>query len=340
MTLQEKLALRKEVILRKRARKGDEFKGSAELRKKFRKKQKETTLKIKETKRLNNPVYIFKMQHKGLDCTQYQILLRKGMSLQDLEENKDGTVNKRFLSGPKKGDCKHLLRDLRRKYRREGLPEKSEHTTNHQPITLKNPLGAGDSVPQIQLSAIKAQAHQIIETAHKVAFSGVDFESLPGFYDTKYTPETKLHAVTCYIVSGSFAEASKFSAVPAGTIQYWRKTSEWWPVVSRYVQQARQEELDTNLSSVIHKTVQVIADRLEDGDYKYNSKLDKIVRVPVQAKDAATIADKAISNRNLLRGDATSRTDTSSLAEKIQELKQQFRAFSDKEEKIIQGEVE
>lgn len=339
MTLEEQLAARREVILRKRAKKGDKFKGSAELRKEINQAQKETNRKIRRTKHDTNPIHIFQAEHRGLTFTQYQILLAKGLLLEDLDTNSDGTACKRFLSGPKPGDFKHRLRDLRRKYRREGLPDKAEETTNHQPITMSNPLGAGSPVPQVNLQDMNKKSHEILDTTQKVVFSGVDFESLPGFYDTKHTPETKLHAVTSYMVTGSFKEASKFSAVPEGTIKHWRKTSEWWPAVSRYVQQARQEELDVQLSGVIHKTIHVIADRLEDGDYKYNAKLDKIVRVPVQAKDAASIADKAISNRNLLRGDATSRTDTSSLAEKIQELKTQFQSFAVKEEKTIEGEI-
>jgi hypothetical protein len=107
--------------------------------------------------------------------------------------------------------------------------------------------------------------------------------------------------------------------------------------VFQYVQQARQEELDSYLSGVIHKSVEVVNDRLEDGDWKYNAKLDKLVRVPVQAKDAAVIADKAITNRNLLRGDPTSRSDSTTLAEKVQDLKQQFKEFT--AQKVIEGEV-
>lgn len=337
-TLEDELAARKGVILKRRALRGEKFAGSKDIRREYRSVRKEANAKIKQTKYEKNPITKFKKEHGGLTPEQYSKLEEKGLSLQEVPKNSDGTVDKRFLSGPKPGDFKNRLKNLRQKFRRDGLPEKAEHTSNHQPRTITNPLGAGGPVPQIDVEKMSKQSHDILETTQKVASSGINFESLPGFYETKYTPETKLHAVTCYIVTGSLKEASKFSAVPADTIKSWRKTAQWWPAVSNYVQQARQEELDAKLSGVIHKSMEIVSDRLEEGDYKYNAKLDKLVRVPVSAKDATAVADKAIHNRNLLRGDPTSRTETTTLAEKINELKLQFKSFT--EQKVIEGEYE
>ena len=336
MSLEDDLAARKEVILRKRAKAGERFKGSAQIREEYKKERREASKAGVKTKHENNPLTIFRAEHGGLTPDEYQILLDKGLTLEDLDKNKDGTVNKRFLSGPKAGDFKHRLRDLRRKFRREGMPKEAK---NGQERTKKNPLGAGAPPTAVDINELQIQSHKIIDTCQSVLNANLDLESLPGFYNTKYTPDTKIHAVAAYIVTGSFAEASRFTAVPADTIMTWRKTSEWWPTVSKYVQQARQEELDTQLSGVIHKAVEVVSDRLDGGDYKYNPTQDKLVRVPVQAKEAAAIANQAISNRNLLRGDPTSRTESSTLAEQIQDLKKAFKEMGG-EAKVIEGEKE
>jgi len=278
---------------------------------------------------------VFKREHLGLTEHEYSILLKKGHILEQLPLNNDGTVCKRFLSGPSIGDFKNRLRELRKRYRMEGLPEKSPEAVNHQPRTIKNPLGSGAPVPQVDVPKQLKQSTEILECTSKVLSNGMDWESLPGFYDTKYTPETKIHACTSYICTGSFKQASKFAAVPEGTIRSWR-SSEWFRTVARHVQQARAEELDASMSGVIHAAMGAVHERLSEGDTKYNPRLNEVVRVPVSAKDAALIADKVIHSRNLLRGDATSRTDNSSLAEKIMDLRQQFKTFT--EQKVIEVE--
>jgi len=329
MTLEEQLAARKEVVLRKRARKGQRFYGCASIKKELKQQLKAKHKKQSETMLSKNPETIFRAEHRGLSSEEYQIMLDKGISFDDLSTNKDGTVNKNFLPTVTSEDFKNRFRKLKSKHRREGLPKKAEHCTNQQPVTIENPMGAGKPPATVDIKGLRIKASEILETADAVATSGVDFESIPGFYNTKYTPETKLHAITCYIVTGNFREASKLSTVPEITIRKWRQAAAWWPVITKYIQQARQEQIDAQLSGVIHKSVETVADRLENGDYRYNPTLDKLVRVPVQAAQAANIADKAISNRNLLRGDATSRTESSSLAEQIQELKTAFQGFHD-----------
>lgn len=338
MSLENQLAARKEVILRRRAKKGEQFNGSANIREEYHKERKEAGKKSSRTKHENNPVTIFRAEHGGLTPEEYQILLDKGLTLEDLSKNKDGTVCKRFLSGPKKGQGKHRLRTVRRKMLRGEMPKKSE-AKNHQERNWKNPLGGGSTGKEIDIAEQGVKSHKIIDTCAAVMNGNLDWESLPGFYNTKHTPDTKVHAVVAYIVTGSFAEASRFTTVPATTIMDWRKNSGWWPTVAKYVQLARQEELDTQLSGVIHKSMELVQDRLEDGDYKYNPKLDKLVRVPMSARDAAAIADRTIHNRNLLRGDPTSRTETSTLAEQIAELKEQFKSFG-AEAKLVEGEVD
>lgn len=331
------LKARREANLKRRALKGERIRGSKAYRDQYKKSYKDRGKEISRVLRAQNPVTIFKNEHLGLTPEEYEILLQKGKTLDDLPLNKDGTANRQFKSGPKSEDFRHRHKNLRKKYRSEGLPEKTEQSTNHQPRTIKNPLGAGAPVQQVQVSKELQVSKNILESTSKVLATDLDWEQLPGFYDTKYTPETKIHAVTCYIVTGSFSKASKHSAVPEQTIKGW-KNKEWFRVVAKYVQQARQEELDASMSEVIHSSMDIVKDRLQTGDYKYNIKTGEIIQIPIPAKDAALIADKIIKNRNLLRGDATSRTDSSSLSEKIMDLKNQFRSFT--EQKVIEAEVE
>ena len=334
-SLTEQLALRKEVNLKKKALKGVVFKGSGEIRAEAKKIRHHANKQGHVTRKENSPVEVFKRSHLGLTQEEYEILLSKGKDLEDLPLNKDGTACKRFLSGGEEGCFKNRMKELRKKYRREGLPEKTEQATNHQPRTIKNPLGAGGPVQQVDLPKQLKTSTNILECTARVLPQVQDWEALPGFYDTKYTPETKIHACTAYLVTGSFSKASKYSAVPESTIKSWRGT-EWFRTVARYIQAARQEELDIQMSDVIHQSIGVVQDRLQNGDAKYNPKTGEIVQIPIQAKDAALIADKIIKNRNLLRGDATSRTDNSSLAEKIMDLRQQFKSFS--QPKVIEAE--
>lgn len=316
--LKEQLKRRKEVNLRKRAAQGATFKGSKALRKQRKKSYQQRTQKIVHAR--TAPLREFKEEHGGLDHEEWLRAVDKGLTLEEVKQ----APNKRILSGPTKESYPQgVFKRLHREARRDGLADKNPTTVNNQPITYQNPRGGGALATN---HPDKEHTKEVFDLADRM--QGIDLSTIPGLYDQKYGPGIKLHAVITWLLTGNLSQTERVLNLSKGVVSGWKRKADWWPMLVKAVQNERGEELDQELTNMIQKTYKTIQDRLEQGDYKYNSKLDKLVRVPVQAREAATIMDKAISNRNLLRGDPTSRTETVSVQENLAHLRAEFSKFN------------
>ena len=144
----------------------------------------------------------------------------------------------------------------------------------------------------------------------------------PDLFKGGYAPEKKIQAVACYMICGTFAEASRMCGIDGATIAGWKKNSEWWPALVTQINRNRQEELDIAFTQAIHKSTEVTTERLTNGDVIYDKKTESFIRQPVKGKDAAVIAEIMFRNRALQRGDPTQRV------EKMNRIGQQFDQFS------------
>lgn len=325
MSLKDELAARKEVILRKRAKQGAKFKGSKQIREEYHRERKAVGKELSRRAKID-PDQEFMDSHLGLRPSEYEKLLERGYTLETVPTNKDGTANKRHITSgswdnyPKGVYEKH--RGLAQHY---GLREKAPDAKNLQRPSLKNLWGGGR--PERQADLTEQDAVGVNKTALNVQGT-IDLHDLPGFYDTAYTPETKLQAVVAWLMTGSVKAAAEVASVSAGTIMGWKKTAPWWKPLAGAVQQERSDELNAEMSSVIHQAMDELQDRINNGDYKYNAKLDKAVQIPMAARDLASIVDRMISNRNLLNGDPTSISEKRTVEENLDLLKTTFKRMS------------
>lgn len=115
-------------------------------------------------------------------------------------------------------------------------------------------------------------------------------------------------------------------------------TQPWFDnVVSRVVKQ-QNDALDAKLTAVINQAVDVIHDRLVNGDYIKDNKTGEVERIPVKARDAGAVLETSFRQRQLIRGEATHRTESVSTDQKLAKLKVQFEKLATS--KGINPEVE
>jgi hypothetical protein len=142
-----------------------------------------------------------------------------------------------------------------------------------------------------------------------------------------YSDNIKMKVACCYAVTGNSKRVSEMTKVPEGTIRAWKQT-EWWHEIQSRIRLENNEELDTKLTRLVDKAVEQINDRLDNGDFIYNIKQDKLVRKPVGAKDLASITATTLDKRQLLRGEPTSRVQKVSENEKLVRLAEEFKKFA------------
>lgn len=108
--------------------------------------------------------------------------------------------------------------------------------------------------------------------------------------------QTKMDVVARYMLLGNLRVVSEQLDIPYATLADWKR-SEWWPdMVEQLRRQKKQKTADT-LGKVIETSVDILQDRLENGDWVYDQKTGQAVRKPVSAKDAQTITNQLLQRQ-------------------------------------------
>ncbi len=142
-----------------------------------------------------------------------------------------------------------------------------------------------------------------------------------------YSDKEKLDAACRFAVVGNSRRVAELTHIPEGTIRAW-KCTEWWQEIQDRIIKEQDEELDSKLTKLVDKAVDEVNDRLDEGDWVYNPKLDKLVRKPVNAKDLAILTAITIDKRQLMRGQPTSRVEKVSQDEQLKTLALEFKKMA------------
>ena len=141
-----------------------------------------------------------------------------------------------------------------------------------------------------------------------------------------FSDKEKMEAACTFAVTGNSRRTAEITKISECTIRAWKQT-EWWNEIQANIVKEQDEELDTKLTKLVDKAVEGVNDRLDNGDYVYDAKNEKIVRKPINGKDLAIITAITVDKRQLLRGLPTSRTEKVSQDERLLKLAEQFKSF-------------
>lgn len=156
-----------------------------------------------------------------------------------------------------------------------------------------------------------------------------------------WSDSDKVKAVTTYLAVGKLPLVEVVTGVPRSTLKQWR-LQPWWKELEEEIRREDEYELDAKLSKLIDKSLDAVAERIENGEFRI-SKTGQIQRVPVTLKDVHRVAVDLVDKRNLIRGKPTSRVEKSETVDTLQKLAAQFAEWVKNsmkpEPKIVEGEV-
>ena len=153
----------------------------------------------------------------------------------------------------------------------------------------------------------------------------------PGFWNKK----KQLEAVTTFLATGSIAETSRLINVPYRTVQSWKLDSDWWPELVNEIQSGENQKTDNKMSKVIDKTLEMLMSRIEEGDYQYDQKTGRLVKVPLKARDLERISSGLFDKRQLIRKQPTNiKVSDLNQADRLLKLAEQFAQFSGKTKQL------
>lgn len=141
--------------------------------------------------------------------------------------------------------------------------------------------------------------------------------------NTHWYPEAKkIEVAALWAVLRDVEKVHHIEQVPRWAIKKWMK-EPWWDNVVQHVTKEQNDLLDARLTSVVHKAVDLIQDRIENGEIQ-KTKDGEEIRVPTRLRDATHALETTFKQRQLLRGEATSRTEAVDSNAKLTQLKDQF----------------
>lgn len=149
----------------------------------------------------------------------------------------------------------------------------------------------------------------------------------PGWWSKK----KRLEAVTTYLALGSMVETARLCNVPVSTLEGWKR-SDWWGELVQDIQSGEGQKQDNKMSKAIDKALDLIMERMEEGDYQYDQKTGRLVKVPLKARDLERVASGLFDKRQLIRKQPTNiKVNEQSQQDRLLKLAEQFAEFANKD---------
>jgi G:T/U-mismatch repair DNA glycosylase len=125
--------------------------------------------------------------------------------------------------------------------------------------------------------------------------------------------DKKVEVVAQYLVLGNMKQVAALTGVDHSLIRTW-KGQPWWAELEAEIRQTQNIEMDSKLSKIVDRSLDAVLDRVENGDFFYDQKTGVIKRKPANLRDVAKVSTDIISKRELLRGNATERKETTQIS--------------------------
>lgn len=115
----------------------------------------------------------------------------------------------------------------------------------------------------------------------------------------RWSEKQKYEAVALYKLVGSLTLVSNNLGIPIDTLNKWH-SQDWWKNYELEIARADKNKVSAKLINIRDKAIEVVADRLENGEWFYNPKSGNIIRKPIEAKVASKILTDTIDKQVLI----------------------------------------
>lgn len=146
----------------------------------------------------------------------------------------------------------------------------------------------------------------------------------------KYSSEKRIEVVTKFLVLGNMRLVAELTGVSYGLIRLW-KTQEWWADLEAEIRCARDMKVDNKLSRIVDLSLEMVADRLENGDVFLDRKTGEVGRKPIALGTAHRIAQDSLTQQIALSKKTVHENtaqQAQSVADQIKLLANEFAKFN------------
>lgn len=143
----------------------------------------------------------------------------------------------------------------------------------------------------------------------------------------QWSDSQKIEAVTLWLSLGNLVLVAATLRIPEVTLRKWRATN-WWKEIAEEIQLQDRIQLSATAKNIVDKSLGVLADRLENGDWIYDQKSGQMRRKPVAMKDALAVADKMLDHKERMDKTVVATESQESVENKLTNLMEKFAALA------------
>ncbi|CAB4217210.1 hypothetical protein UFOVP1590_33 [uncultured Caudovirales phage] len=158
----------------------------------------------------------------------------------------------------------------------------------------------------------------------------------PGAKQGKWSQNQKLEAVMTYLMLGNMKEAAIVTGIPYDTFKCWKYT-DWFKELLVTVRESDIQQMDSNLQRIVGKALKVTEDRIDLGEYQFDPKTSKVIRVPIKANVALKISTELMNRQDKLRAAPEKKELEKTIDARLARLSEEFARFASS--KVIEGEA-
>jgi hypothetical protein len=143
----------------------------------------------------------------------------------------------------------------------------------------------------------------------------------------KWTDDQKLQVAATYVMLGNLSEVALATGISYNTIKVWRY-QQWFKDLVLEIRDEDVAQLDANLQRVIKKALVGLEDRLDHGDYQYDPKTGKPIRIPVKAHIALKATSELLTKQDKLRARPEKAELEKTIDDRLAKLAAEFQRFA------------
>lgn len=154
----------------------------------------------------------------------------------------------------------------------------------------------------------------------------------PHEFHKKWSDEKRVEVVTKWMALGNMRLVSELTGVGYQLCRMW-KQQPWWKDVEAEIRASRDMQTDTKLSKIVAKSLEMIEDRLDNGDVVFNRKTGEVERRPVNLDMVNKVAKTALEQQvNLAKKEVVvnQAEQAATIADQIKMLAAEFAKFNTK----------
>jgi hypothetical protein len=142
-----------------------------------------------------------------------------------------------------------------------------------------------------------------------------------------WSNDQRLQAAATYVMLGSWSETALATGIPLVTLKSWRHLPWWKDMLT----QVRSDDLDTSsahIQKVIKKAMLATEDRIDNGNFVFDQKTGKVVRIPCNLKDTLKAATDLMTRQDKMRLEESKKESTEGTIDRLTKLAEELSKFA------------